>query len=185
MTSTQSNSTTAVAAALNDNETKQSIDQEQSGKGSEYAQIAGQDASSKQDADADAKAVQVKPSNEATSIRVLSKGDNGDVTQSNDATALAIAANDNETKQSIDQEQGGYDKSKDEKSKDEKGKRRQGLGVRPDRRAERVERSGRRCRREGGPGEAEQRVVLDPRRSARATTVTSRSRTARRQLPQR
>ena len=36
-----------------------------------------------------------------------SKGDDGDVTQSNDATALGIAFNGNETKQSIDQVQGG------------------------------------------------------------------------------
>ena len=175
---TQSNSTTAGAAALNDNETKQSIDQEQGSpkskddkskdekgkddKGSEYTQIAGQSASNKQDADADAKAVQVKPSNTSTSIRVLSKGDNGDVTQSNDATALAAAKNDNETKQSIDQEQGGS-KGMDEKSKDEKSRGRQGLGVHPDRRAGRIEQAGRRCRREGGSAEAEQRGDLDPR----------------------
>ena len=78
-------------------------------KGSDYTQIAGQEADSKQKADADAKAVQVKPSNTAASIRVLSPGENGDVTQSNDATAVGIAKNDNETKQSIDQSQpGGY-----------------------------------------------------------------------------
>ncbi len=125
---TQSNSTTAIAAGLNDNETKQSIDQsqggvaapakapepyakEQDGKstGSDYTQIAGQESSSKQKADADATAVQVKPSNTAGSIRVLSPGNGGDVTQSNDATAVGIAKNDNETKQSIDQTQpGGY-----------------------------------------------------------------------------
>jgi hypothetical protein len=63
-----------------------------SGKGSSYTQIAGQKADSDQKAFADATAVQVKPSNENSSIRVGSKGDDGDVTQSNDATALAIAA---------------------------------------------------------------------------------------------
>ena len=53
--------------------------------------------------------MQVKPSNTATSIRVLSPGDGGNVTQSNDATAVGIAKNDNETEQSIDQTQpGGY-----------------------------------------------------------------------------
>jgi hypothetical protein len=122
---TQSNSTTAVAAGLNDNETKQSIDQsqgsaaapaktsepyakEQDGKskGSDYTQVAGQESTSKQKADADATAVQVKPSNTAGSIRVLSPGDGGNVTQSNDATAVGIAKNDNETKQSIDKTQG-------------------------------------------------------------------------------
>jgi hypothetical protein len=125
---TQSNSTTAVAAGLNDNETKQSIDQSQGSaaapaktsepyakekdgksKGSDYTQVAGQESTSKQKADADATAVQVKPSNTAGSIRVLSPGDGGNVTQSNDATAVGIAKNDNETKQSIDQTQpGGY-----------------------------------------------------------------------------
>jgi hypothetical protein len=125
---TQSNSTTALAAGLNDNETKQSIDQSQGGtaasaktsepygkkqdgksKGSDYTQVAGQESTSKQKADADATAVQVKPSNTAGSIRVLSPGNDGNVTQSNDATAVGIAKNDNETKQSIDQTQpGGY-----------------------------------------------------------------------------
>ena len=74
---------------MNANETKQSIDQTQgaekpvpaksdeksydskkpddkSGKGSDYVQIAAQKASNDQKADADAKAVQVKPSNEAS-----------------------------------------------------------------------------------------------------------------------
>jgi len=123
----QSNSTTAIAAGLNDNETKQSIDQTQGSaskekapeakervvvdghmdKGGSYTQIAGQEADNEQKADADATAVQWKPSNTAGSIRVLSPGDGGDVRQSNDATAVGIAKNDNETKQSIDQVQGG------------------------------------------------------------------------------
>ena len=133
---TQSNSATAGAAALNGNETDQSIDQSQGGhssapsdarkpdeksgygsdeksgygsdKGSDYTQVAGQAASNKQDADADATAVQVKPSNSNQSIRVLSPGNDGDVSQSNNATAVGIAANGNETDQSIDQSQGGH-----------------------------------------------------------------------------
>ncbi|HTK22800.1 MAG TPA: hypothetical protein VL264_01065 [Gaiella sp.] len=120
---TQSNNTTALAAALNGNKTDQSIDQSQGGaskepakaedaksvypSGSSYTQIAGQSADSKQSADADAKAVQIKPTNDATSIRVLSPGDDGDVTQSNNATALGIAANGNETSQSTTQSQSG------------------------------------------------------------------------------
>jgi hypothetical protein len=122
---TQSNSTTALAAGLNGNKTDQSIDQSQgsdpkdAGKsaetergtaqpyGSSSTQIAGQSADNKQSADADATAVQIKPSNTATSIRVLSPGDDGDVTQSNDATAVGIAANLNKTDQSIDQSQTG------------------------------------------------------------------------------
>ena len=127
----QSNSATALAAGLNFNKTDQSIDQSQtggyadgrkpedgkyddgkkpedkSGHGSSYTQIAGQEASNKQDADADATAVQVKPSNSYDPIRVLSKGDDGDVSQSNNATAIGIAANLNKTDQSIDQSQTG------------------------------------------------------------------------------
>ena len=134
---TQSNSATAGAAALNGNKTDQSIDQsqtggtqpsyadgkkpdEKSGYGSDYTQVAGQDASNKQDADADATAVQVKPSNTASSIRVLSPGDDGDVSQSNDATALGIAANGNKTDQSTEQSQGGAPAPSDARKPDEK-----------------------------------------------------------------
>ena len=124
---TQSNTATAVGLAANGNETKQSIDQTQAGSGGSSTQVAGQDATNHQDADADATAVQWKPSNTASSIRVLSPGKGGDVTQSNTATALGIAANGNETKQSIDQTQGGSSKEEkpayDSKGKqDEKGK---------------------------------------------------------------
>jgi hypothetical protein len=131
---TQSNNATGLAAALNDNKTDQSIDQSQGGasyepakedgksvhpSGSSYTQIAGQSADNKQSADADATAVQIKPTNTATSIRVLSPGDDGDVTQSNDATALGIAANGNWTDQSIDQSQGGgsYEPAKEDGQK--------------------------------------------------------------------
>ena len=105
---TQSNATTAGAVAANDNDTSQTVDQSQAGAGpgSDSTQIAGQDAANHQDADADAKAVQLHPSNTAVSIRVLSPGDDGDVTQSNDATALGIAKNDNDSHQTIDQSQG-------------------------------------------------------------------------------
>ena len=105
---TQSNDATAVGIAKNDNETKQSIDQTQGGgSGSDYLQVAGQEADNDQKADADAFALQVKPSNVNAPVRVLSKGDDGDVTQSNSTTAIAAALNDNDTKQSIDQTQGG------------------------------------------------------------------------------
>ena len=130
---TQSNSTTAVAAGLNGNTTDQSIDQSQGAApmdaksaeaergtapsyGSDSTQIAGQAAGNYQSANADATAVQLKPTNTASSIRVLSPGDDGDVTQSNDATAIGIAANGNETTQSLDQSQGGgsYEPAKED-----------------------------------------------------------------------
>ena len=134
---TQSNSATAGAAALNGNQTDQSVDQSQaggaapsyadekkpddkSGSGSDYTQVAGQAASNHQDADADATAVQVKPSNTASSIRVLSPGNDGDVSQSNDATAVGIAANLNKTDQSIEQSQGGSSAPSDARKPDEK-----------------------------------------------------------------
>ncbi len=137
----QSNNATAVGIAANGNETDQSIEQSQGGhssapsdarkpdeksgygsdKGSDYTQIAGQEASNKQDADADATAVQVKPSNSNQSIRVLSPGNDGDVSQSNNATALGIAANGNETDQSIEQSQGGHSSApSDARKPDEK-----------------------------------------------------------------
>ena len=50
---------------------------------------------------------QVKPSNTNTSIRVLSKGDDGDVSQTNEATSNATAGNLNVTKQDADQKQAG------------------------------------------------------------------------------
>ena len=106
---TQSNSATAGAAALNGNETDQTTDQTQSGGGygSDQTQIAGQAASNDQSADAAAAALQVEPSNSASSIRVLSPGDDGDVSQSNAATAIGIAANGNATDQSTGQSQTG------------------------------------------------------------------------------
>ena len=78
-----------------------------SGHGSGYTQIAGQEASNKQDADADATAVQLKPSNSNQSIRVLSPGDDGDVTQSNSTTAIGTRRTSTRREQSIDQSQTG------------------------------------------------------------------------------
>jgi hypothetical protein len=120
---TQSNSTTALAAGLNGNETSQSIDQSQgtdpkkdartedpkhsAPSGSSSTQVAGQAADNHQSADANAAALQVKPTNTASSIRVLSPGNDGNVTQSNDAAAVGIAANGNTTGQSIGQSQTG------------------------------------------------------------------------------
>ncbi len=105
----QSNTTTAGALAANANKTSQDTTQSQTGgaPGSDYTQIAGQEAKNKQDANADATAVQKAPSNDAQSIRVLSPGNGGDLTQSNSATAGAAALNGNETDQSTDQSQNG------------------------------------------------------------------------------
>jgi hypothetical protein len=99
----QSNDVSATSGAVNLNGTGQSIDQSQGGSGT---QVAGQESSSEQSADAAAIAAQKDPSNTAVGIRVLSPGDGGDVSQSNSADAGALAANGNLTGQSVDQSQG-------------------------------------------------------------------------------
>ena len=68
-------------------------------------QAAGQSAGSGQSASGYGGAYQAGPTNSAGSIRVLSPGDNGSVTQSNNTTAAAIAANGNKTTQGVDQSQ--------------------------------------------------------------------------------
>ena len=70
-------------------------------------QAAGQEAYSKQKAESGAESKQVKPTNKNISVRVLSPGDDGDVSQTNSSTALSGAFNKNDTTQSIDQSQGG------------------------------------------------------------------------------
>ena len=77
------------------------------GHGGDGVQAVGQFADSKQYADADANAKQIKPTNENTSVRIGSHGDDGDVTQTNVAGALGVALNANATEQSADQSQGG------------------------------------------------------------------------------
>jgi hypothetical protein len=106
----QSNTASSDATAFNLNATKQDADQEQGGgwcKCTAGEQAIGQSAKSEQDAKALAATFQVEPSNTNTSVRVLSKGDDGDVTQSNDASSSAFAGNLNLTKQDADQEQKG------------------------------------------------------------------------------
>lgn len=103
----QSNSSTAESFAGNANDTEQSVDQAQSGVSGTALQEAAQGAVNKQSAESDADSVQVHPKNTNISVRVLSPGDDGDVTQSNESTAKSVAANDNELDQSIRQDQAG------------------------------------------------------------------------------
>jgi hypothetical protein len=107
---TQSNTASSDATAFNVNATKQDADQKQDGDSCKCTggeQAIGQSAESEQDAKALAATFQVKPSNTNTSVRVLSKGDDGDVTQTNDASSSAFAGNLNLTKQDADQKQDG------------------------------------------------------------------------------
>src|SRR5215203_6145560 len=100
----QANSADAKALAANGNLTGQSVGQSQAGAGT---QVAGQSSMSGQSAGAGALAVQEKPTNTAVGIRVLSPGDDGEVSQSNDASAGAAALNGNLTGQSVGQSQAG------------------------------------------------------------------------------
>jgi hypothetical protein len=105
----QSNTSAAESFAGNANETDQSVEQSQSGTGGTALQEAGQLAANKQSAESTADSVQVHPKNTNISVRVLSPGDDGDVTQSNESEAKSGALNKNELDQSIEQEQGGDD----------------------------------------------------------------------------
>ncbi len=106
----QSNEASSKAEAGNINLTGQQADQTQAGdscKCGSGLQVIGQSADSEQDAAAIAATIQEKPSNSNTPIRVLSKGDDGDVWQSNEASSKAEAGNLNLTEQKADQEQAG------------------------------------------------------------------------------
>jgi hypothetical protein len=104
---TQSNDSIALAGALNANKTAQDVGQSQSGSGTGSTQIAGQKADNEQDADADADSKQVHPKNTNVSVRIFSPGNDGPVSQSNTSIAGALAANGNETAQSVEQDQTG------------------------------------------------------------------------------
>jgi hypothetical protein len=102
---TQTNAALGAAKAGNLNETSQSAGQAAGGGGG--VQAVGQDASNHQSATANADAVQLAPSNDNTSVRIGSPGNDGDVTQTNLAAALGIAGNANGLEQTATQAQGG------------------------------------------------------------------------------
>src|SRR5262245_28733176 len=104
----QSNDASSEASAGNANGTEQTAEQEQAGSsccGSGGEQVIGQSADSEQDAAALSTTEQKKPSNENIAVRVLSPGDDGDVSQSNEASSTAEAGNSNATKQNAEQDQ--------------------------------------------------------------------------------
>jgi hypothetical protein len=113
----QSNESSAKSFAKNSNELDQTINQSQDSscgcdrkkgdRGGTAIQAGGQEAWSKQEADSSAKSVQVKPSNENISVRVLSPGKNGDVKQTNESSAFSGAFNHNSTDQTLTQDQAG------------------------------------------------------------------------------
>jgi hypothetical protein len=106
---TQSNNSFAGSLAANKNATGQFAAQAQGGlgPGAVGIQAIGQKAVNDQDAEADAKSTQVKPTNINAPVSVLSPGGSGDVSQSNDSFAGALALNKNATGQIGLQAQGG------------------------------------------------------------------------------
>ena len=101
----QSNSVESDATAANINATGQSA--EQASAGGSGTQAVGQEAKSEQDAAAASAAKQKGAENTNISVRVLSPGKNGNVTQSNTAGSSAKAGNLNLTGQKADQGQAG------------------------------------------------------------------------------
>jgi len=129
---TQTNSSSAESFAGNSNDTTQGVGQTQAGGGGTGIQEAGQLAGNEQWADSEAKSVQVKPTNQNISVRVLSPGDDGDVKQTNESEAKSVAFNKNELDQAVEQVQGRkccapaphprmYDASKDADGHDDCG----------------------------------------------------------------
>jgi hypothetical protein len=60
-----------------------------------------------QSANSNASSTQTNPPNSNISVRIFSPGDAGKVTQSNTSAAWAVAANETETTQAVDQSQSG------------------------------------------------------------------------------
>ena len=102
--SNQSNSAASTGSASNAAPTAQNASQTQGGNG---VQSSDQQAQTDQAALAQSSAQQVNPSNSNISVRVLSPGSDGNVTQSNSATSTANASNSGSTTQSGKQIQGG------------------------------------------------------------------------------
>jgi hypothetical protein len=70
-------------------------------------QLSEQVAGSLQSATSNANSTQINPTNTNISVRVLSPGNDGDVTQSNRSGAISFAGNSNDTTQSASQTQSG------------------------------------------------------------------------------
>ena len=101
----QSNNVSSEAKAGNLNGTAQSADQ--SGGGGSGTQAIGQSAKNAQLAGAASEAVQHGAKNENVSVRIKSKGNDGDVSQSNNASSNAAAGNLNLTGQNASQGSSG------------------------------------------------------------------------------
>src|SRR5215213_2471034 len=119
---TQSNTVGSNATAANANITGQSADQTQSGScgcSGSGTQATGQEAKSDQSAAAASYAEQSGASNTNIPVRVLSRGDDGDVEQSNTVDSDATAANINATGQSAEQAGGSGTQAVGQEAKSE------------------------------------------------------------------
>jgi hypothetical protein len=99
----QSNNSVAGSIAGNASSTTQGVSQSGGGSGE---QAVGQVAETIQKAKSQAESKQEKPSNSNISVRIHSKGDDGDVSQSNNSIAGSAAGNLSETAQGVEQSQG-------------------------------------------------------------------------------
>jgi trimeric autotransporter adhesin len=99
--STQSNEASSTGTAANTAPTTQAATQ--SGTGTGGVQSSQQDATTDQTAQAASSATQIAPSNSNISVRVLSPGNDGAVSQSNEASSTADATNSAPTTQSSSQ----------------------------------------------------------------------------------
>ncbi len=101
----QSNTVIAGSVAANGNSTTQTASQTQAGGSG--TQTAGQIAGNEQSATSTADAAQLGAANENIDVRVLSPGNGGSVSQSNNVLAGSLAGNHNQTTQTATQSQAG------------------------------------------------------------------------------
>ena len=100
----QTNGSSAASVAGNANSTNQQAAQQGGAPG---VGVASQSATNDQTANSTATSTQDHPQNTNISVRIMSPGDDGSVTQTNDSSAKSAAGNKNSTTQSTDQSGGG------------------------------------------------------------------------------
>ena len=105
----QTNGSSATSVAGNANSTNQQAVQQGGAPG---VAVAGQSATNDQTANSTATSTQDHPSNTNISVRIMSPGDDGSVTQTNDSSAKSAAGNKNSTTQSATQSGGGVQTAK-------------------------------------------------------------------------
>ena len=105
----QTNGSSAASVAGNANSTNQQAAQQGGAPG---VAVANQSATNDQTANSTATSTQDHPSNTNISVRIMSPGDDGSVTQANDSSAKSAAGNKNSTTQSATQSGGGVQTAK-------------------------------------------------------------------------